>query len=99
MKIPELTNSNITAYLKLDDFKDLDKRERQLIEAIKEAAFSYLVDMTGLTAEQVEEKDTLTIAYLSLIQDTYDNRALQIDKNNMNKTVETIIGMYDFTLI
>ena len=55
--------------------------------------------MTGLTAEQVEEKDTLTIAYLSLIQDMYDNRALQIDKNNMNKTVETIIGMYDFTLI
>lgn len=98
MTIPELTNDNITNYLRLDDFENLDKEERQMLELIKEAAFNYLVDITGMTSEKVEQNDTLTIAYLSLIQDMYDNRSFQIDKNNLNKTVETIIDMYNFNL-
>ena len=99
MKIPELTNDNITSFLKLDNYEDLDESEQEIINLNKESAFSYIQEETGLSPEQIEDTDDLTVAYLSLCQDFYDNRALQIDKNTVNNTVDTILSRHRINLI
>lgn len=103
MKIPELTNDNITAYLKLDDYEDLEKQDKQMIDIIKEAAFSYILDETGLTTEEVESKDDLTIAYLALCQDMYDNRVTGFDSSTknmvLNHTVDSILSRHRVNLV
>ena len=99
MKIPELTNDMITNYLKLDEYSSMEKSEQEMIDVVKEAAFSYIKEETGLTTEVIESKDDLTVAYLALCQDMYDNRAYQIDKNTVNNTVDTILSRHRVNLI
>lgn len=60
----------------------------------EKAAVEFCKGYTGLTEEQLDEHEDITIVVLMLIADMYDNRQLQVDKNVMNKTAETILGMY-----
>lgn len=103
MKIPELTNNNITAYLKLDNYEDLEAQDQQMIDIVKEAAFAYIESETGLTSEEIEKKDDLTIAYLALCQDMYDNRVTGFDSGtkNMvqNNTVDSILSRHRVNLV
>lgn len=99
MKIPELTNDMITNYLKLDEYSSMEKSEQEMIDVVKEAAFSYIQAETGLTTEVIESKDDLTVAYLALCQDMYDNRAYQIDKNTVNNTVDIILSRHRVNLV
>lgn len=39
------------------------------------------------------------IVFMILCQDMYDNRSMYIDKNNLNRTVETILGMHCVNLL
>lgn len=49
----------------------------------------------NLNAEMGRAKLTIKkLSEIMLIADMYDNRQLQVDKNVMNKTAETILGMY-----
>jgi hypothetical protein len=43
-------------------------------------------------------KDFVIVVYV-LVQDMYDNRTLYVDKNNLNKVVETILGMHSINLL
>lgn len=99
MKISQLTNDNITSYLRLDRYEELEEEDKQIIDVIKEAAFSYIQAETGLDTDAIESKDDLTIAYLSLCQDMYDNRTYQIDKNTINNTVDTILSRHRINLV
>jgi len=43
--------------------------------------------------------DDLVIAVYVLVQDMFDNRTLYVDKTNMNKVVEAILGMHKVNLL
>lgn len=43
--------------------------------------------------------EDLSIAAYVLVQDMYDNRVMYVDKSNVNKVVETILGMHSRNLI
>jgi hypothetical protein len=42
----------------------------------------------------LDEFDDFVIVIFILCQDMYDNRTLYVDNTNLNKVVESIIGMY-----
>lgn len=42
--------------------------------------------------------DFVIVVYV-LVQDMYDNRSLYVDKNNLNKVVDTILGMHSINLL
>lgn len=42
--------------------------------------------------------DFVIVVYI-LIQDMYDNRSFYVDKNNLNKVVDTILGMHSKNLL
>ena len=74
--------------------EDMETEDNTEILVMKKAAVEFCKGYTGLTEEQLDEHEDITIAVLMLIADMYDNRQLQVDKNVMNKTAETILGMY-----
>lgn|GEM_PF-604725 len=42
--------------------------------------------------------DFVIVVYI-LVQDMYDNRAFYVDKNNLNRVVDTILGMHSINLL
>lgn len=91
MKVSEIEDKTIADYLVLED--DYDPK---LLDAFKSAALDYIKSGTGLSAEQIDEHEALTIAYLAIIQDMYDNRQLEMDKKTYkNSTVESILFMFN----
>lgn len=98
MKISEITVENLINYLRLSPQEITiyeDKEIKTFLETAKEFIYSY----TGLTPEEADNHEDFTIAVYVLVQDMYDNRCFYIDKNNLNKVVETILNMHRKNLI
>ena len=69
------------------------------MEILKKAAIEYTKSYTGLSDAELEEHEDITIAVLVLISDMYDNRQMYVDRNNTNRVVDTILGMYSKNLL
>ena len=98
MKLSELGLSEICDYCRIIE-EDLTDIEKTTLEAMKRAAIEYCVNYTGLSYTELEPHEDITIAVLCLIGDMYDNRQRYVDKSNVNRTTETILGLYNFNLI
>lgn len=98
MKVSEITRSEICSQLRIEE-EYLQPEEAEYIEHLKKAAVEYVKGYTGLTAEEIEKHEDITIAVLVLISDMYDNRQMYIDKGNTNRVIETILGMYCTNLL
>ena len=72
----------------------LAEGETEYLENLKKAAIEYVKSFTGLSLAQLEEHEDITIAVLVLVSDMYDNRQVYVDRNNTNRTVDTILNMY-----
>lgn len=95
-KISEITINDLVDYLRISE---LDSSQTQLLTTIQAAAVNYIVGVTGLTLEQLDNYPDLTIALYALVQDMYDNRAIYVDKANISDTVSTILNMYRTNLL
>lgn len=95
MKVSEVQVSNIAGYLRLDTGEYTETELQVLIDASKAFIKSY----TGLTDIEIDEHEDITIVLYILCQDMYDNRTLYVDENNINKVVDTILGMYSTNLL
>lgn len=95
-KISEITLNDLVDYLHLPE---LDGSQAQLLTTIKAAAVNYIVGVTGLSLEQLDNYPDLTLALYALAQDMYDNRTIYVDKANISDTVSTILNMYRTNLL
>ena len=96
MKVSEITLEYIMEYTRIDA---PDEAEQKLLDAIKVAAVSYASSYTGLEPEELDQHEDITLAVLALISDMYDNRQMYVDKSNVNRVAETILGMYSENLL
>lgn len=79
--------------------ENLTDEDLKLIKAMQDAAVSYCVGQTGLAEEDLNDHEDITIAVLTLISDMWDNRSMSIDRSNVNRVVDTIIGMHCINLL
>ena len=93
MKVSELNLSVIAEQCRAIE-EDLTDVEILHLNAMKTAAIQYCIGYTGLTEEQLDEHEDITIAVLVLISDMFDNRQMYVDKANINRVVDTILGMH-----
>ena len=93
MVLSEITIVDVAEYLRLDDATD------PLLPGILNAAKQYIVSYTGQTAAALDDFSDVPIAVMVLCQDMYDNRSMYVDKNNVNRVVDTILGMYRINLL
>jgi uncharacterized phage protein (predicted DNA packaging) len=95
-RISEITTDDLVDYLRLPD---VDSAQLTLLTTIKAAAINYIVGVTNLTIEDLDNYPDMTIAVYALVQDMYDNRAIYVDKANISDTVSTILNMYRTNLL
>lgn len=95
MRLNSITDHDVEEFLRLEP----GTYDGNMMSAVRKAAESYILNYTGLTKEQADEKEDLYIAYMVLCQDMFDNRAMYVDKNNVNKVVDSILGMHSVNLI
>ena len=89
MKVSTITCDDIANYIRLQEVEEAD---RKLLTALITIAKKFITENTGV--KDLDEYDDFIIVVFILCQDMYDNRTLYIDKNNLNKVVETILGMH-----
>lgn len=95
MKLNEIQVSDVVEYLRLEE----GEYSETFIANLLDVAKNFIKAYTGLTDEETNKHDDLYIVAMVLCQDMYDNRSLYIDKNNLNKVVETILGMHSVNLL
>ena len=92
-KVSEITIDDVARYIKDDDYEESE------IETYLNIAKSYISSYTGIPVANDEGEslddfpDFVIVAYI-LCQDMYDNRTMYVDKNNINRTVQTILDMH-----
>ena len=93
MKVSEVTPADLAEFLRLDEYQE-DEMQR-----ILDSAKGYIRDYTGLTDEEIDTHADFLTALLLLCQDMYDNRAMYVEKSNVNRVVESILNMHRVNLL
>ena len=89
MKVSDITYNEIADYIRLTEVSPEDE---SLLTALIGIAKAFIRENTGV--EDLDEFDDFVIVVFILCQDMFDTRALYVDKTNLNKVVETILGMH-----
>ncbi len=95
LRVSEVDTNKLADYLRLDEGEYTDTE----LEIILSAATAYIRSYTGLDDIQIEEHEDFTIALMVLCQDMYENKSMYVERNNVNKVVETILGMHCINLL
>ncbi|MDO5346551.1 MAG: head-tail connector protein [Lachnospiraceae bacterium] len=93
MKVSGIEVNQVAEYLRLDDY------EYDEIAPLLDSARAFIRSYTGLKDEEIDEHEDFYIVAMILCQDMYDNRCMYVDKNNLNKVVDTILGMHCVNLL
>lgn len=95
-KVSDITYSDIASYLRLSEITEDDQNYlTTLINISKE----YISKYTGIAINDLDNYTDLIIVVFVLCQSMYDVRSLYVDNSNLNKVVETILGMHQNNLL
>ena len=94
MKVSDITYTDIANYIRLTEVR---QEEQSLLTNLISIAKAFIKDNTGV--EDLDEFDDFVIVIFILCQDMYDTRSLYVDKSDLNKVVETILGMHSLNNI
>jgi hypothetical protein len=93
-KVSEITYQDCADYMRLDEISEDDINTlNNLIDVAK----TFISNYTGRTDLDVFQ-DFVIVVFV-LVQDMWDNRTLYVDKTNLNKVVESILGMHSINLL
>lgn len=95
MEISEITVVHIAEYLRLDD----PDSPPECLTPMKAAAVEYMKSYTGMSDEELDEHEEFYPVLMVLVQDMYDNRALAVNNTNVNRVVESILGLHRKNLL
>jgi uncharacterized phage protein (predicted DNA packaging) len=89
MKVSEVTEQHIKNYARID-YNDDDT----LIEAILTASKSYIATYTGLSDEELDTHEDITIALKVLCVEMLENRQYTVQNDKVNKVVTSILDIH-----
>lgn len=95
-KISEITYQDVADYIRLCEVSQDDQNTlTNLINISKD----YISKYTGVSVENLDNYNDMVIVVFILCQDMWDNRTMYVDNTNLNKVVETILGMHCINLL
>ena len=95
-KISDITYQDIADYIRLSEVSQSDQNYLTTLINISK---DYILNYTGIDESNLDNYTDLIIVVFVLCQDMYDTRSMYVDKSNLNKVVETILGMHQNNLI
>lgn len=98
MRTSEITLSDICRQVRMEE-SYLTEDEKDHLSILRKAAVEYVKGYTGLDDSAIDTHEDITAAVLVLISDMYDNRQMAVDKNSVNRVVDTILSMHCINLL
>lgn len=95
-KISDITYEDIADYIRLSEVSQSDQ---DYLNTLINISKDYILKYTGIDEANLDNYTDLIIVVFILCQDMYDTRALYVDKSNLNKVVDTILGMHQTNLL
>lgn len=95
-KVSEITYTDVAEYIRLGE---LDTNDINTLNNLITISKAYIINYTGRTSEELDDYADFVIVVFILCQDMWDNRTLYVDKSNINKVVDTILGMHSVNLL
>lgn len=95
-KVSQITYQDVAEYIRLSEVTESDQNYiNNLISISKDFIQKY----TGIKSDDLDDYNDFVIVVFVLCQDMYDNRSLYVDNSNLNKVVDTILGMHSINLL
>ena len=94
--VSEITAQDIADYIRLNE---LTTDDTNTLNTLLNVSKQFISSYTGLTSAQIDTHPDFVIVVLILCQDMWDNRTLYVDNENLNKVVDTILGMHSVNLL
>ena len=95
-KLSEISVDSIADYLRL---AEVTENDREFLATLNGVTKDYIMQYTGIPEDELDNYNDLVIAAYVLIQDMYDTRAMYVESDNVNKVVDTILGMHQRNLL
>lgn len=95
-KVSDITYSDVADYIRLSEVTTDDQNT---LTTLINVSKTFISKYTGQTIEALDNFQDFIIVVFILCQDMYDNRTLYVDSSNLNKVVETILGMHSVNLL
>lgn len=95
-KISDITYQDIAYYLRLSE---VTENEQNYLTMLINISKDYILNNTGIDEDDLDNYKDLIIVVFVLCQSMYDVRSLYVDESNLNKVVETILGMHQNNLL
>lgn len=95
-KVSDITAADLAEYIRITSPL---QSEIATLNNLLGVAKTYIMQYTGLMSTELDNHQDLVIVVFILCQDMWDNRALYVDNENLNKVVETILNMHSVNLL
>lgn len=97
MKVSDITAASVAEYLRI---AEPTEAELAYITAVIGVAIDYILKFTGIeSAEDLDAYEDMVIVVYVLCQDMYDTRALYVNTSNVNRVVDSILGLHQRNLL
>ncbi len=93
-QLSEITTEDLKNYLHVYHAED-----DAMISAILIAAKSFVKNYTGLSSDNLDISEDLSMAVFILGSELYDNRVFTVDKATVNPVIQTILDMHSVNLL
>ena len=94
--VSQITAQDVAEYIRLSD---PTQEDLNTLNTLLTVAKVYIGEYTGRTIQDLDNYRDIIIVVLILCQDMWDNRTLYVDKSNVNKVVESILGLHSINLL
>lgn len=95
-KISEITYQDVADYIRLSE---ISQDDQNTLTNLINISIDYISKYTGVSVENLDNYNDMVIVVFILCQDMWDNRTMYVDNTNLNKVVETILGMHCINLL
>lgn len=95
-KVSDITYSDIASYLRLSEVSQADQNYLTTLINISK---DYISKYTGIAITDLDNYADFIIVVFVLCQSMYDDRTMYVDNSNLNKVVDTILGMHQNNLL
>lgn len=96
MKISGVTVEDLKEYASEDDESPEVYKNFGVILA---GAKAYIKSYTGLSAEQMDTEEDLTLALMVIANEMYDNRVFTVQDDKVNPVIKSILNMHSVNLL
>ena len=94
--VSQITVSDVADFIRLSETTPDDLNT---LSTLLDVAKTYISEYTGRSIEDLDNFKDIVIVVFILCQDMWDNRTLYVDSTNVNKVVESILGMHSINLL